>query len=64
MCLAQPQYCVFECVCFGRVHVHVKQKESEEVLWDVSVLDQCVVVQPQALAEDFFSMWKWDYAFL
>lgn len=46
VCLAQPQYCVFECVCFGRVHVHVKQKESEEVLWDVSVLDQCVVVQP------------------
>lgn len=43
------------CVC-----VCVKFREWESVLWDVSVVEQCVVVQPQALAQDFFSVWKWD----
>lgn len=42
----------------------VKWRACERVLWDVSVVEQCVVVQPQALAQDFFSVWKWDYAFL
>lgn len=52
------------CVCWGDVCVCKTERESERVLWDVSVFEQCVVVQPKALAQDFFSVWKWDYAFL
>lgn len=48
----------------GDVCVCKTERESERVLWDVSVFEQCVVVQPKALAQDFFSVWKWDYAFL
>lgn len=60
-CLARLQC---EHVCVGGGCMCVKQRESERVLWDVSVFEQCVVVQPKALAQDFFSVWKWDYAFL
>ncbi len=42
-CLAQLQY---KHVCVGGVYVCVRWRESERVLWDVSVLEQCVVVQP------------------
>ena len=37
--------CDCEHVCAGGC-MCVKQSESGRVLWDVSVLEQCVVVQP------------------
>lgn len=64
MCLDQPQD---ERVFLGQCtvqYVHVSQSRGGGVLWDICVLDQCVVVQPKAVAKDFLSVWKWDYAFL